>query len=89
VQLTGRVQSYASSKGDFNLLIAQILLGEGQAPTNGKLNPKPDGEQTDATDDKTPWMRIPPRAGIIAWNVLAQTVSVRRVNFKTAIRPPR
>jgi tetratricopeptide (TPR) repeat protein len=54
VELTDRPQSDAGSNGDFDLLIAQILLREAQALINGKTQPKPAGEETDATGDKTP-----------------------------------
>ena len=53
-QLTDRLQSDASSKGDFDLLIAQILLREAQTLINGQPKPKRDTEQTDTTGDKTP-----------------------------------
>jgi tetratricopeptide (TPR) repeat protein len=54
VQLTDRLQSDASSNGDINLLIAQILLREAQALIDGKTQPKRDAEKTDATGDKAP-----------------------------------
>ena len=41
VQLTDRLRSDASSKGDFDLLIAQILLHEAQALIDGKPNQSP------------------------------------------------
>ncbi|MGH7137275.1 MAG: hypothetical protein ACREHD_16150, partial [Pirellulales bacterium] len=42
VELTDRLQSDASSKGDFNLLIAQILLREAEVLINGQPQPKRD-----------------------------------------------
>ena len=54
VQLTDHLQNDASSKGDFDLLIAQILLREAEALIDGRPNPKRDAEETDATGDKTP-----------------------------------
>lgn len=54
VELTDRLQSDASSKGDFDLLIAQILLREAQALMSGKPKSKRDAEKTDTTGDKTP-----------------------------------
>jgi tetratricopeptide (TPR) repeat protein len=52
VQLTDRLRS--QHKGDFNLLITQILLREAQVLLNGKAKPKPVEEGTDATGGKTP-----------------------------------
>ena len=54
VELTDRLQSDASSKGDFNLLIAQILLREAESLIDGRTQPKAAAEETGATGDKTP-----------------------------------
>jgi WD40 repeat protein len=54
VELTDRLQSDASSKGEFDLLIAQILLREAQALIDAKSQPKTDGDEPHATGDKTP-----------------------------------
>ena len=52
-QLTG-LQADANDKGDFNLLIAQILLREADALITGKPEPKPAEAAAHAPSDKRP-----------------------------------